>query len=104
MPATIRTNIDNSAGHCFSPRPPDEGSPNVFINDKSGVSGITYASTRVGDHYPTHCCGDPCHDGNASGGSPDVFVNNKAIHRNGDAIDCGDTAANGSPDVFANGD
>lgn len=94
MPAVIRLGADDSAGHCFSPRPPDSASPNVFSNNIPQV--------RLSDHYPTHCCGPACHDGNASQGSPNVFVNNLPIHRAGDAISCGDTAANGSPNVFAN--
>lgn len=93
MPRTIRKSTDNSAGHCFTPRPPSAGSNNVFINNIPAV--------RVGHSYPTHCCGNPCHGGAASDGSVNVFVNGQKIHRNGDAISCGDVASNGSPDVFA---
>jgi uncharacterized Zn-binding protein involved in type VI secretion len=95
MPAIIRLGIDNSAGHCFGPRPTDTASPNVFVN------GI--AANRVTDHYPTHSCPPASHDGNASEGSPNVFINGLSAHRVGDAISCGDTAANGSPNVFVNG-
>ena len=95
MPLTIRRDVDFSAGHCFEPRPADQGSPDVIVNNIPVV--------RLTDHYPKHCCGPVCHDGNASEGSPDVFANNLAVHRNGDAISCGDTAANGSPDVITNG-
>jgi uncharacterized Zn-binding protein involved in type VI secretion len=93
MPAAVRL-ADMSAGHCFSPRPNDEASPNVFINGK--------AAHRVGDHWPTHCCGPVCHDGVMGEGSPNVYVNGKALARVGDAIACGDTTAEGSPNVFAN--
>lgn len=95
MPAITRLGVDPSAGHCFPPRPLDSASPNVFCN------GI--AVTRIGDHYPVHCCGIPCHDGVASQGSPNVFANGIPVHRIGDAVSCGDTSANGSPNVFANG-
>ena len=97
MPSVIRKSVDPSAGHCFTPRPPDQGSSDVWVNVGNGGE----AAVRVGHHYPTHCCGDPCHDGNASQGSPTVFVNNFPFHRKGDAISCGDVANNGSPNVFA---
>lgn len=100
MPAAIRKSVDPSAGHCFPPRPADTGSPNVFVNvSRGGDAAVRDAGT---DHYPTHCCGDPCHDGVASEGSPDVFVNNDPFHRKGDGISCGDVANNGSPNVFVN--
>ena len=94
MPAAIRKGVDKSRGHCFFPRPPDQGSNNVKTNNIPQV--------RVGDHYPIHVCGLAMHDGNASKGSPNVKVNNKKLHRQGDAISCGDTAANGSSNVHAN--
>ena len=94
MPAAIRKGVDASRGHCFFPRPPDQGSNNVKTNNIPQV--------RVGDHYPIHVCGLAFHDGNASQGSPNVKVNNKKLHRQGDAISCGDTAANGSSNVHAN--
>lgn len=113
MPAAIRKTVDPSAGHCFPPRPADTGSPNVWVNWTDGGDQSVRATpnkcpeTQSGgcgtyDHYPSHCCGTPCHDGCADEGSPDVFVNCQPIHRNGDAIDCGDVANNGSPNVFVN--
>lgn len=94
MPRVIRKGVDLSQGHCFEPRPADEGSNNVFTNNIMQV--------RETDHYPTHTCGDDSHDGNAlDGTAPTVLVNNLKIHVDGDPIDCGDTAANGSPNVFA---
>jgi hypothetical protein len=95
MPAVTRDGVDASAGHCFSARPtdaPNQGS--VYAN------GILI--TVIGAHYPTHCCGPVCHDGEASAGSPNVFAENIPVHRIGDEISCGDTSANGSPNVFAN--
>jgi len=94
MPAACRLG-DMSAGHCFTARPNDQGSPNVFIN------GI--AAHRLSDHWITHCCGIVCHDGVLAQGSPNVFVNGLAQGRIGDAISCGDTIAQGSPNVFVNG-
>jgi hypothetical protein len=95
MPAVTRIEVDPSAGHCFSPRSLDDAKqPDVFVNNIL-VSMVT-------SHYPTHCCGPVCHDGEASEGSPNVFVHNNPIHRIGDAISCGDTSGAGSPDVFAN--
>ena len=97
MPAITRDGVDPSAGHCFPPRPTDSSgqSPSVFVNN--------IAATVVGAHYPTHCCGKPCHDGVASAGSSSVFIENKPVHRIGDAISCGDISASGSPNVFAGG-
>lgn len=94
MPRVIRKGVDFSQGHCFEPRPADEGSNNVFTNNIMQV--------RETDHYPTHTCGSDSHDGNAlNGTAPNVLVNNLKIHVDGDPIDCGDTAANGSSNVFA---
>ena len=95
MPALTRLG-DNSTGHgCWSARPNDTASPDVFCN------GI--AVHRLTDHWVTHCCNVfpfPCHDGVESGGSLSVFVNGLAAARVGDPISCGDTIAEGSPDVF----
>ena len=94
MPAAVRFN-DICTGHnCWPPRPNDQGSPDVFINN--------LASHRLTDHWVTHCCGT-CHDSNACQGSPDVFVNNLNKCRIGDAVCCGSRMATGSPDVFVNG-
>lgn len=47
MPAIVRLG-DKSCGHsCYSQRPNDEASNNVFVNGL-GVH-------RVGDHWITHC-------------------------------------------------
>ncbi len=106
MPKAIRKDSDQSTGHddYFPPRAPDEGnSSQVYAN------GILIAV--VGNHYPDHIDEtededeEPnIHDGVASGGSPNVFINNTPIHRANDPISCGDTAANGSPNVFINGE
>jgi len=94
MPAITRLGADPSAGHCFPPRPTDSAAQGtVFCNN--------ILATVVGAHYPTHCCGDSCHDGAASAGSGTVFAENKPIHRIGDAISCGDVSASGSSNVFA---
>ena len=92
MPGACRLG-DMSEGHgCFPARANDEASTNVFIN------GI--GSHRQDDHWETHCCGQICHDGNLSEGSPTVFVNGKQKGRIGDPMSCGDTVATGSSNVF----
>lgn len=95
MPAITRVR-DVSAGHCFFPRPPSAGSPDVFVND-------SIPAVRVGDTYPVHSCGSASHGGAASAGSSTVFINGQPVHRIGDAISCGDVSASGSPNVFAGG-
>lgn len=93
MSAVMREG-DLSVGHDgWPPRPSIQRSSNVFIN---GIPCV-----RVTDSYDIHCKIRECHGGKASGGSSTVFVNGLAIHRTGDAIDCGDTAGTGSPNVFA---
>ena len=95
MPAITRLGVDPSAGHCFPARPTDSSNTSVYINK--------ILANTVTDHYPLHCCGTPCHDGNASQGSTTVFIEKKAVHRIGDDISCGDVSANGSPNVFCGG-
>jgi uncharacterized Zn-binding protein involved in type VI secretion len=95
MPAIVRLGVDNSAGHCFEPRPTNTASNNVFIN---GIPAV-----RVTDYWPPHRCGKSSHDGVSATGSPNVFVNGLPVHRIGDSISCGDIAGNGSPNVFCNG-
>ena len=59
------------------------------------------AVVRVGDMSAGHPhCYPPTP---AVSGSPNVFVNGKALCRVGDSISCGDTMAQGSPNVFAGG-
>ena len=95
MPAVVRLN-DRSCGHgCFPKRENDEASGDVFVNGR-GVH-------RYGDHWKTHCCGPICHDGVASSGSENVFVNSKQVCRVGDEISCGGSMCEGSPNVFING-
>lgn len=95
MPAVTRKG-DLDTGHgCFPPRGNDQASGNVFANS-IGVH-------RQGDHWPTHCCGIPCHDSSLQSGSGTVFVNNKQICRIGDPVACGSAVAQGSPNVFAGG-
>jgi uncharacterized Zn-binding protein involved in type VI secretion len=93
MPEAVRLE-DNCTGHgCYAPRPNDQASPNVFINNKG--------SHRKTDHWVTHCC-SYCHDSEAAEGSPNVFVNNLEKCRVGDAVACGSKMAEGSPNVFVN--
>lgn len=93
MPAISRLG-DLGSGHgCFPPRPNDQASSDVFVND--------IAVHRQSDHWPSHCCGDTCHDSNLASGCPTVFANDLEIGRIGDPIACGSVIAQGSPTVFA---
>jgi len=103
MPKVIRAvGTDLSQGHCWLPMPPDVASivGTVFVNGSIAM--------KVGDPYMGHALGctvpiATTHTGIALIGSPDVWVDGQPIHRDADAISCGDVADNGSNDVFANG-
>jgi len=96
MPAVVRVGSDQHQGHAgrrvpFHKTSYAVGSPNVFTNND--------ATVRIGDIC---ACGDP-----AAAGSGTVFVNNKPVHRQGDATGGHgrwrpNAAATGSPNVFAN--
>lgn len=60
---------------------------------------------RVGDAHEGHDSPtpNPFHKTTYADGSGDVFVNNQAVVRIGDATSCGDPAAAGSETVFING-
>lgn len=93
-PASVRYN-DRCSGHdCWPPRPNNQGSPTVFVNDRP--------VHRLTDSYEPHCCGIPCHGGVAAEGSPNVFCEDLPKGRVGDAVSCGSVMAEGSPDVFIN--
>lgn len=97
MPEAIRKG-DICKGHAdWAPRPNDEGSPNVFINNKE--------AHRVGDHWITHCNSAPeCHDSVAATGSPNVIINGKPLCRVNDSVACGSLmGSTHSPDVIVNG-
>ena len=93
----IRKDTDPSQGHCWPPGLPVEGSPDTYVNGQAVV--------RVTDNYSTHpgpCDLIPPHAMlHATTGSTAVFVNNLAVHRDGDQIFCGDAGDNGSEDTFA---
>lgn len=86
---------DLSMGHCFPPRPNISASTNVFINRRG--------SHRVGDVWPTHCCGDACHSSVSVAGSKTVYVNGRQQMRITDLLSCGELAGPGSPNVYAGG-
>lgn len=93
MPAVTRLG-DMCTGHgCHPSRPNVGGSSNVFVN------GIP--AHRQSDHWPTHCCGDDCHDGVLAAGCPGVYVNGLELGRVGDPVSCGSHVAMGSGNVFA---
>lgn len=87
MPGVVRKVVDAAGG------PLAAGSDNVFVNGSSAV--------RWGDLVSNHGL-SPHATPTMAGYSPDVFVNNLGVCRQGDAASCTCTAT-GSPDVFANG-
>lgn len=96
MPGVVRLS-DICTGHgCWPPRPNVQASTDVFVNSRG--------AHRVGDAWASHCCpGDGCHASVACTGSPNVYVNSKAVCRCGDAVCCGSSMATCSGNVFANG-
>lgn len=103
MPRVIRTfpAIDLSQGHEWSPAPllPPILPRTVFAE--------LFPIAAVGDDYNKelhiHPIKPPHEIMKALVGSPNVFVNNLPVHRDGDLISCGDVADNGARTVFANG-
>lgn len=91
MPPAIRLH-DLCKGHVpCGPRPNDEASPNVFINQRG--------AHRKYDHWTVHCT----HDSYALDGSPNVFVNDLPLCREDDPVACGSLMGlTHSPDVFVN--
>lgn len=80
-------------GHgCFPPRPNDQASDDVFVNN--------IAVHRHTDHWTTHVCVSS-HDSNLSSGSGTVYVNNLQCSRIGDPVACGSAIAQGSVDVLS---
>ena len=101
MPAVHRLG-DYGSGHgCFTPRPNNQGSLNVFCNSIAVHRGP--GGGAPGDTWPNHYCGDDFHPSNMAGGSSTVYANSKPLARIGDPVACGSTAANGSGSVFAGG-
>jgi uncharacterized Zn-binding protein involved in type VI secretion len=93
MPAVARLG-DVCTGHgCFSSRPNDTASNDVFADNKP--------VHRQGDHWVTHCCGPACHDSVLAQGSSTVYVNGKQMGRIGDPVACGSTIQTGASTVFA---
>ena len=90
-----------SSHACFTSRPNDEASPDVF------AEGVPVH--RQGDHWVVHCCTHSehphgCHDSVLASGSSTVFVNGKQCARIGDPIACGSTDAGpGAPSVIVGG-
>lgn len=71
----------------------------VFINNKavSVVGDNASSDSKFPSLHGLH--GDPT----TASGSPNVFVTNKAVHREGDTRACGDTTVvSGQATVFAN--
>lgn len=92
MPAIAFYGCKCTGHDVYPPRPNDQASPNVFVNNL-GVH-------RQGDHWAHHCSRS-CHDSVLSGGSSTVFVNGKPIGRIGDGVACGSLVAEGSSNSFS---
>ena len=90
MPCARLNDLCTGHGNC-PPRPNDQGSPNVFINN--------LPAHRQTDHWTVHCD----HDSNLAAGSSTVYTNNLQQGRIGDPVACGSSVAEGSPNVFAGG-
>lgn len=77
----------------------DKGSPDVFANS---IGVVRLTDTMIEHLYPGPCC-DP-HAPALAEASPNVFVNNLRVGRQGDAYtDNGrHVISSGSPDVFVN--
>lgn len=105
MPKAIREGKDASQGHMgccfFDQQKPSAGNSNGVYNETFSIAVRGSAYT---DHTKCKCC-SKCtpisHPGRkAVEGSPTVFIGGKPLHRDGDAISCGDAADNGSKNLF----
>ena len=100
MPAVSRKGDSLSTGHgCVSTTTLNTpGQSTVFAN--------SILVARIGDPTVSHPFPPlpPCapHVANVNAGSPNVFVENKAVARIGDSTDAG-AMTSGSGNVFANG-
>lgn len=95
MPSVVRKGDICSGHEAWPPRPNDQGSEDVYVND--------IALHRVDDHWTTHSGDRNTHDAYQSGGALNVFANNKQVARVGDDISCGSVNAQGSSNVFCGG-
>lgn len=86
---------DLCTGHgCWPPRPNDQASSNVIINN--------LGAHRETDHWAVHCCAN-CHDGLLEKGSSSVIINGLPAARVGDPVTCGSYVMTGSPNVIIGG-
>lgn len=97
MPLIIRSG-DVSQGHCWPPTTPvPNATTNVFLNNRFPV--------LVGDLYLIHpggCGNSPPHVPTVTLGSPNVFINNIPVLRDGDLLSCGDIARSQNGNIFVN--
>lgn len=90
--AAVTRKGDKCTGHGpYPPRPNNEGSPDVFVNNKP--------AHRKGDTWETHGHTASPPDELAEGATT-VFVNGQPLGRIGDPVTCGSAVAQGSPNVF----
>ena len=100
MPGIVRATLDKNVKHLdpFTPKPLHQApytksGANVFVNGEPAI--VVGHKTECGDEALT--------------GSPNVFINGKAVHRKDDATKGHDRflpskAETGSENVFVNGD
>lgn len=97
MPSVIRLNDQNVAGGIIDTIP---SNTTVFANDLliavNGSSGTSDSSCSMNN---THCATNWV----TANGSPNIFINNIPINRQGDLDTCGHARDTGSLNVFANG-
>jgi uncharacterized Zn-binding protein involved in type VI secretion len=74
----------------------EQGSENVFVNDIGAVRVLDLMKS-----HPDESCG--LHAPPLANGSPNVFVNGKAMGRVGDLHSGGEVIVTGSGNVFVNG-
>jgi hypothetical protein len=100
MPRIIKDG-DFSQGHCW---PPTRPKPYVGLLFQVYIANKLVSA--IGDSYFPHpgpCGLAPPHTPAVKVGSPNVFVNKLGILRDGDPLDCGDTARAFIGEVYANG-
>src|SRR5688500_3845926 len=99
MPRIIKS-TDFSQGHCWPPAPfiRPTGNRTVFTSNLPvAVLGDSY------EDHPGPCGNAPTHTPLVIMGSPNVFIQNLPVLRDGDILSCGDVANSLVGSVFVNG-
>jgi len=92
MPSVARYR-DFCSGHAqWPPRPNEQASINVFVNDLGWH--------RQSDSWEIHCDDNDCHGSYLKSGSATVYINNLQGGRITDPVACGSAVAQGSHSVY----